>query len=153
MAGFKFKLQPVLTQRELDEQRCRRELAVRLKERNDLYAELREMQHTISASRRGLGESLVGAVDLQQVAQFARYSGQSRARAHGLVKRIALAEQQAQAARESLREATRSRKVIEVLRDKQYRRWRLEHERREAAALDEVGVQQHRRAAVEGGRA
>ena len=153
MAGFYFKLQTVLTQRELIEQQRKRDLALCLKQRNDLYTELRSMQQTITDSKQQMRDSLVGSVNLQDVGQFARFSGQTTSHAYAIVKRIAMAEKQANEARDSLREATRSRKVIEILRDRQYQQWRQQHERRELAQLDETAIQQHRRHTTTGDQA
>jgi len=145
MAGFQFKLQAVLTQRCRHEDECQRDLAKGLRQRMILENQLRHMQQTIRDSKQQLTGGLRGQVDLPQVSQFARYSGQVTQRAHGMVVKLAGLEKQIAGARERLIEATRARRALELLRDKQFRHWQREQDRREAARLDEIAVQAYAR--------
>ncbi len=142
MAEFHFKLDMVLQQRRMVEDQRQRELAKALRQRMILLDQLRQMQVTITDSKRDLREGLVGVVDMTAVAQFARYSGQTTARAQAIVTKLASVEKQAEMNRLQLIEATQARKAIERLREKQYRKWKTEQDRREAAMLDEIGVGQ-----------
>jgi len=94
----------------------------------------------VRPAERAEGEALTG-VDLDRVSQFARYSAQTAIRAQQLVVEIARLEKQIETARERLAEAMRARKAMELLRDRQYARWKQEQDRREAAELDEMAVQ------------
>ncbi len=143
MAKFSFKLDPVLFKRRVEEDRCQRDLAKSLRQRMILRDQLRLIQQTITHSKQELSEDLSGRVDVTRVLQFARFSGQVTHRAHAFVTRLAGVEKQIEADRQSLIEATRARKALEILRDRQYRRWRKQVQRREEAQLDEFAVQRH----------
>lgn len=145
---FKFNLNPVLEHRRIIEDERQRELAKLLRQRMILMDQLRQMQETIRNSKRDLAGSLTGTVDLAQVSNFARYSGQSTIRAQQIVQRLAGLEQQITLGRERLLSASRDRKALELLHDKRHREW-LEHEARlEAAELDDLATQRHLRATV-----
>ncbi len=142
MASFHFKLEPVLRQRQAEEDRCQRDLAKVLRQRMILRTQLRQMQETISSSKRDMAGGLIGRVDLAQVASFARYSGQVAQRAQQIVLRMAGLEKQVEQARGRLLQAARARQALELLRQRQYDRWRREQDRRETIELDEVAAQQ-----------
>ncbi len=143
MAEFQFKLDTVFKHRQMIEDQRQRELAKVLRQRMILLDQLRQMQASITDSKRDLRDGLVGAVDMDRVAHFARYSGQTTARAHAIVAKLATIERQAEVHRAQLLQATQDRKAIERLREKQFRKWKLEQDRREAAMLDEIGVGQY----------
>ncbi len=145
MAKFVFTLQPVLDHRLLTEEQRQRELGALLQEKNGKLNRLRSMQEEISASRRSLGSGLVGQVDMQEVAAFAGFSLQVRARAQDLVMALAQLEKRIEAARQRLLAATRERQALELLRDKQLAQWRRRQERREAAETDDMTCGQYTR--------
>ncbi len=124
----------------MQEDQCQRELAKILRERMILLDQLRQMQTTITQSKSDLRSGLVGDVDVNAVAQFARFSAQTTVRARALVTRLAGMERQAEASRGRLIVATKARKALERLRERQFRKWRQEQLRRESAILDEIGV-------------
>jgi len=141
MARFRFKLQTLLEQREREETQRQREFAHAHKRRQELEAELMQISRTIQSSRQALGRSLVGRVDMTQVGAFARYSGQSSARAHALVRKIAKADEELEKARRALMEARRQHQAIEQLRDRAYQTWLAEQRRREQREQDERAAQ------------
>ena len=150
MARFRFKLEAVLQHRRNLEDVAQRELAKTLRQRMILTDQLRSMQQTITESKRQLGDGLSGRVDLDQIGQFARYSGQVRLRAQAIVVRLAGVEKEIQAARERLMEATRDRKALELLEERQRQAWQAEQDRREAAELDDLAVGAYARRLVAG---
>ena len=150
MAKFNFKFETVLRHRTAIEDTCQRDLAKELRQRMILQDQLRQMQQTIVESKQGLSDALVGRVQMPRVAGFARYSGQVAQRAHAMVVRLALIEKRVEAARKRLVEATRARKVIEILRQRHYERWLREQDRRQTVQLDDLALQAHaRKTAVE----
>lgn len=153
MASFKFKLEPVLRHRRIQEEQAQRELAKAFGERVMLQQRLRGMQDTIITSKRQLGDGLVGRVDLDAVSGFARYSLQVAATARGMLGQLVQAEKQIEARRIELTKAMQARKALELLRDKQHRAWQAEQARREDAALDELAVQAYSRRLMSGDRA
>lgn len=150
MAKFRFKFESVLRYRGMIEDECQRELAKTMRHRMILQDQLRQMQQTIVDSKQQLGQGLIGRVNLDQIAQFARYSGQVAQRAQGIVQKLAVAEKQIETARQKLLKASRDRKALELLRDRQRRQWQLEQDRLEAATLDELAVQGYARRLVLG---
>ena len=74
MQAFQFQYKAVLKQREVIEQGKQRALAKLMHRRNAMVAELRQMQETISTSKREAADGLVGNVDLDAIAGIARYS-------------------------------------------------------------------------------
>ncbi|MEX0655195.1 MAG: flagellar export protein FliJ [Phycisphaeraceae bacterium] len=152
MATFRFKFENVLEQRRMVEDERQRELARHMRTRMILQSQLEQMQGTIRQSKHELADALVGRVDLQRVAGFASYSGQSTERARQIVQRVALAERQIHEARSRLLDASRQRKAMELLRDRHERAWKQEQRRREAVMFDEVATQQYLRTMTIGGR-
>lgn len=151
MAKFVFQFEAVLRHRQHLEDQRQRELAQHMRGRMILQEQLRGMQQTIRESKRELGAGLVGRVDLDSISLFARYSGHTAVRAQQLVRKLAEVEKQIDASRGALLEATRQRKAMELLRDRQLAAWREERDRREAAELDELATQRYtRRLMLEG---
>ena len=140
MPSFTFPLEVVLQQRRMQEDQCQRELAKILRERMILLDQIRLMQTSITQSKSDLRTGLVGQVNVDAVSQFARFSAQTAVRARMLVTRLAGVERQAEASRGKLIVATKARKALERLREKQFTKWRQEQMRREGAMLDEIGV-------------
>ena len=140
-AKFRFPLQSVLDHRQRIENQRRRELAEVEARRQACYDSLRSMQQSILGARHGLGSGLRGRVDMAQVSGFARYSMEARAEAQQIVQRLAVIERDVERAREQLADAARQRKALELLRDKQLAEWHQRQDRREAAELDEIGMQ------------
>lgn len=141
MPRFKFQLDPVLKHRLHVEDQRRRELAGVIRQQVQMQEELRGMQSTIVASKRDLADGLVGRVDMDRVSHFARYSGQVAMRARQAVARLSVLQREIDAARARLIEATRDRRALELLKERQRQAWQHEQDRREADALDEIGLQ------------
>lgn len=141
MAKFRFNLQAVLNHRQILEEQAQRDLGEAMQQRVRLLNSIREQQETIQQSKQNLGEGLRGRVDLDSIGRFAAYAGQVRIRAHHLVQELAVAEKQIEARRDALLQATKARKALELLRDRQLAQWKQDGERKEAAALDEFAAQ------------
>jgi flagellar FliJ protein len=141
MARFVFKLEGVLRHRERIEQNRQRDLAVVHAEMVKLQGELRafnsEVQRNISAVRT----QLVGKLDMSYLAAHRRYMLGMQRKVHDLAQRMAAQQQKVDEARRALIEATRQKKILEKLRERQEIRWRGEQNRREASALDELTTQ------------
>lgn len=127
------------------EDQRQRDLAKHLRTRLILHEQIRDMQDTIRDSKQSMADGLIGKVDLNQVGQFARYSGHAAVRARQIVVRLAGLEKQIEEARQSLLDATRQRKALELLRDKHEAQWRYEQNRRETNELDELATTQYAR--------
>lgn len=141
MASFQFQYKTVLRQREVIEQQKQRALAKLMHQRNAMVNQLREMQETISASKREAADGLIGSVDLHAIAGIARYSASCALRGNALVRDLAKLENLVEQARNELIEAAKNRKALELLRDRQRQAWELEQRRMEASLLDEQTTQ------------
>lgn len=154
MAKFRFTLQTVLDHRLILEEQAQRDLAEVLHHRVSILEAIRSQQQTIHDSKHSLSSGLVGRVDLDGIARFAVYAGQARLRAMRLVQDLAGVEKQVEARRQAVLKATKARKALELLRDRQLAQWRVEAQRRETAAMDEFAAQAFmRRQAEEEGAA
>ena len=141
MKAFQFRYQAVLKHRTAIEQQKQRALAQLMHQRNAMFKQLREMQDTISSSKREAAAGLVGSVDLDAIAGIARYSASCALQGNVLVRELAQMENLVNQARNELIEATKNRKALELLRDRQRQDWELEQRRMEAKQLDEQTTQ------------
>lgn len=143
MAGFQFRYESVLEQRRRAERQRQRELAELKTREQSMKDELRQMQQTIDQSKRDMSEGLVGRVDLNAIGHVSRYSGQVMVRGQQLVQDLASMDQQLTEARQRLMEATRQRKILERLREREYERWLWHQRRAERRQQDELANQQY----------
>ncbi|MAG17751.1 MAG: flagellar export protein FliJ [Phycisphaerae bacterium] len=151
MAGFRFKLDPVLKHRGMIENQCQHNLAKLMRQRHIMHTQLRQMQETISRSKHQLASALVGRVDVNQIHQFSRHSGPVVLREQKIVIALAQLEVRIDAARQALLDATRNRKALQLLRDKEFRLWRRLTNVRDVARVDEITSQRYARELAEAG--
>jgi len=158
MAKFTFKLEPLLAHRQRIEDERQRAMAQLLREKLILETQMRNHQQTISTDKRSMGDALVGHVDVDRIRRHAAHSGQVAVRLQQIAYRMYQLNQKVDESRRLLVEAMKQRKAVELLRDKQYKRWKAEQDRREARELDEIGTRmyvrqmQRRQAAAKAGR-
>jgi len=152
VARFTFRYQTLLDHRRRLEDEAQRDLARHLRTRAILHDQLRDQQDTITRSKHDLAGALVGKVDVAAVSSFARYSGSVAARARQIVTRLAQLEKEIDAARRRLLDATRKRKVLDLLHDRHHEQWKREQAARETAELDDLTTQRYARLIMEGSR-
>ncbi len=140
MAKFQFRFQTLLAHHRREEDQRQRELAQHLRTRMIFHDQIRDMQDTIRDSKQAMADGLVGKVDLTRVGQFARYSGHASQRARQIVHRLAGVEKQIDQARQTLLDATKQRKSLELLRENHETQWRYEQNRRETNEMDELAT-------------
>lgn len=143
MAKFQFKLNALLCHRRAVEEERERELAAQLRKRMIFQDQLRQMQQTITQSKRDLRDGLVGFIDLDRVTTFTQYSGQVTWRAEQIVVELASVEKHIETARNNLLEASRERQALELLHNRQFEQWQREQTRIEDAELDELVLQRY----------
>lgn len=143
MLRFEFKLQPVLDQRQRIEDECQRDLAQVLRQRMIFQQQLRSLQQSITDDKNTMAESLTGTVDVPRIRQHAKHASHITQRAQQLAVSLLGLERRIDTSREKLLDATKARKAIGLLREKQHARWMLDEKRREAATLDELATQTH----------
>ena len=113
-------------------------LARTLRLRMILHGELTRMQETLTQSKRELGESLRGRVDLGAVGAVARYCSGTAGRGRELVAKLAGLERTLAGERAALAEAAKRRRSLELLEERELAGRRRAAARAEAAALDDL---------------
>jgi flagellar protein FliJ len=142
MAKFDFKLHAVLRQRELVEQGCQRDFAVALAEKVRQQSELKRLEDTVSLALADLRQNqLVGALNLSFLAAHRRFMFAMQREGALQLQRVEVAGKTAEAARLKLAEASKQKKILEKLRDKQHAAWAEAIARKETAAMDEIAMQ------------
>ncbi len=142
MARFVFQLEGVLKLRSNIERERQRELALVVRQMQELRDQLAGLDQSVQDSRDDLRRNhLVGRLDLAFLAAHRRFIGSMQARAMTLVQRMAMVQRQIDQARSSLAEAAKQRKIIEKVRERQYQRWMSDLRRRQDLALDEATTQ------------
>lgn len=155
MARFTFQLEGVLRHRERLEKERQRDLAAAQSEMVRLEGELNVLNQEVRKSTSELRENhLVGRLDLSYLAAHRRYMLGMHRKALGLAQKMVGQQRQVDAARTALAEASKQRKVMEKLKERQHQRWAAAVALREAGALDELSTQMSYRklaAQAEGG--
>ena len=141
MAKFVFQLDGVLRQRKLAEEQKQRELAVVEAEMTALEAQLRELDQSVQSTTADVRTNhLTGRLDLNFLAAHRRYIAATQRKALELAERMAAVQVRLDAARKTLADAARERKIIEKLREKREAEWKAAQARKDMAALDEIGT-------------
>ncbi|MEQ8844123.1 MAG: flagellar FliJ family protein [Phycisphaerales bacterium] len=146
MAKFTFRLDPVLRMREREERDRQVEVAKLEQERLALERRLNAARDGIAEGRDALRDCLGGperagaSIDARLVRLEMNASLRRQTHARELALQVAGAHKRLDKAREALREASRRRRAIELLREHKEAAWRKEQARRESAALDEIAV-------------
>lgn len=141
MPAFRFKLQPVLDQRERIEEQRMLEVAQLERERLVIENRLRDLQSHIAGAKHDL-RSRLGAPGASVIITDVRLQANASLHMSAQAQRVALelagAYQRVEHARKRLLEATTARKAVETLRDRRRAEWKHEQSRREQAQLDEI---------------
>lgn len=142
MAKFVFQLAGVLRHRANIEHQRKRELAVIQSQMSALDAELRALDASVRASENDLRSNrLLGQIDLAFLGAYRRYSVAMQRKAMGIAQKMAAVQLQIDQAKRNLAEAAKRKKILEKLRERQQARWREQLEKRDAAEMDEIGMQ------------
>jgi flagellar FliJ protein len=147
MARFRFQLQPVLDARSRAEDERRRDVAALEAERRRLEDRLRSGQASITGARDDVRSALVGTVRPEALRAQANASMACMRDAQRLVLELAGVHRRLEVARAALAEAAKQRRAIEIVKERRFEAWRLEQDRREQSALDEIATNRGARAA------
>jgi len=143
MAQFKFKLQPVLRQREIIEQQRQRDVAAaECGAGGDCgRVEADGADGGRCADRSSARNQLVGPLNLSYLAGHRRFMIAMQRQGVAVAQKLEAAQKKVDAERVKLAEASKQRRIIEKLREKQQAEWLEAANRKETAALDEVAMQ------------
>jgi flagellar FliJ protein len=139
MARFRFQLETVLRHRRNIEREKQRAVAELETQRVRLENDIRECQQGLERERGELTGRLTEAdlhgVRWQAAAAMRLIVAAQRAALElaGVMKRLGVA-------RADLLEAAKRRKAVELLRERRFDEWKLDQNRRELAAVDELAV-------------
>lgn len=140
MAGFVFRLQPVLESRRRAEQDARRAVAHVQRQRLDIEDGLRRHQRQITSGKDRMRGSMIGALDMRALRLGAGATLHTIRKAQQLVLQLAGLNQRMGSARTKLVHAMTRRRAIEILREKRYDQWTFAQHKAEIAALDDLTV-------------
>lgn len=141
MARFRFRLQPVLRQRELAERDEQLVVAEIERDRLRLEEKLRDAQGAIELERAELNRFVgQGAVNPMHARSQAAAIFKAKANAQRIAKELALVYRRLERARAELAQAAMSRRSMELLRDNQLTAFRREQSLAEDRSLDELAV-------------
>jgi flagellar FliJ protein len=141
MARFRFQLEPLLRARRATERIHQMAVAELDQRRVELERTLRRQQQFISTGKREMTQRLVGPLEMSSLRQHAGSTIGLMRQGHRIVLELAGLHKRLEAARAGLREAARERRVVERLRERRFEQWRMQMQKAEDAAIDELAVQ------------
>jgi flagellar FliJ protein len=140
MAKFRFPLDPLLRQRQREEDALKRELGALEFARREIEDRLAARQSEIAGGKASLRSSLVGRLDVAALRQQATATVAVDRLARRTVIDLAGHIQRIERARAALVEAARRRRAIEMLRERRLEEWKATRDRAETAFLDELAT-------------
>lgn len=142
MADFWFGLDPVLRQREREEQSQQRVVAELERERLALERRLRGWQRSIAQEKDDLAARLGpgGSADVRAARVQANASLTMAAQAHEAVLLLAGVHERIDRARLELVRRATARRALESLRERRLEAWRAAERKKESAMLDEINT-------------
>jgi flagellar FliJ protein len=142
MAKFEFQLDGVLKHRVNLERGKQRALAEVQAEMTRLQGELMALDRSVKAANEDMRQNhLTGRLDLGFMAAHRRFLVATQQRAQEIIAQMQGVQLRVDEARRHLVAATKDRKVIEKVRERQTARWREDLVRKERAETDEIGMQ------------
>lgn len=139
MPRFRFSLEPLLRLRKSQEDTRRSELASLHAVRRGIEESLRRRQSNLTEGGAALRAGLTGTIDVTLLRLEANARVQVMRQAQRAVLELAGLQKKIDRAAAELREASRRRRAIEILKEQRYEQWRKGLDRREQAELDDVG--------------
>lgn len=141
MAQFRFNLETVLTQRTNTENIAQRNLAMARQALVPLQDALNHLDRQRKEADLELLKRMIGPIDVSYIAGHRRFIQSLERQALDLARKIAEAQVLVDQAQQALILASREKKAIETLKEKQRERWAEEQAKKETADLDEAGMQ------------
>lgn len=140
MAKFVFRLDPLLEARRRAERNAQVAMAGLQRRHLDLLRQLRRHQDCIAQGKQDLRGTLIGRLDVRALRLEAGEALHAVRRAHQVVLELAGLTRRLEAARQTLIEATKRRRALELLRDRRFEQWKAALDKAETAALDELAA-------------
>ena len=143
MARFVFELEAVLRQRESEELQAQVRVANIEAERVGLERRIVRAHASAQEEREALRAFIAGdgaVVDVESARRQAAAIRRAGNEAQRAVVQLAGVHKRLEHARAELLACTTRRKAVETLRERRYREYLAEQQRREASALDEINI-------------
>ncbi|HEY2586507.1 MAG TPA: flagellar export protein FliJ [Tepidisphaeraceae bacterium] len=142
MAQFEFQLEGVLQHLERVEKDRQRDLAAAQAEMVRLDAELQSLNRDVQQSTADMRDHhLVGRLDMSYLAAHRRYMLGMQRRVIAVAEQMGRQQVVIDSARWALAQASKEKKILEKLKEKQRQEWAAALARREAGELDELTTQ------------
>jgi flagellar protein FliJ len=140
-----FKLQSVLDYRQLLENRAQEKHAEILKREAGLIADIHKEQEELKLLYADLEERQQTGITSHELLLYEKRISHKTEKLTGHREGLEEVREELVASRQALCEASREKKLLEKLKENQEQEHRRELRRREAAVLDEISVQFHKR--------
>lgn len=137
--GFKFSLQPVLEQRQAQEEKRQREYSEAQAKAEAARERLEQVKRDIARWDAEIRAGL-GTMPFARREMIERWIGSQEERLELMDEEIRMLEQAAEQCRLRLVKAVQDRTVMEKLREKEMAAWRMEEARAERGFFDELAV-------------
>ena len=151
---FQFPLQTLLRQRELVEERRKRELADALRRVDEERLRLEDFRKEREATQTELNAVYRDASRFGEVVDVMRYMTMLDREIHASGERLKGLEAEADKRRAALVVAQRERRVVELVKERKFEEWKREVAREEQKRVDDMAIRAHdralREAALEG---
>lgn len=148
MKGFKFKLQPVLDQRQKKEDILKKELAEKRLQYENEKLVLEKLRNKLSNVQQELRIKQKDKIDAAEMSGYLLYCQRLEREIELQVMKLTNLASEVSKAQERLLEATKEKKIIEKLYDKQLEEFRQEINRVEQIAIDEISTVRYNRVDV-----
>jgi flagellar protein FliJ len=145
MRGFKFKLQPVLDQRQKKEDILKKELAEKklLFEQEKIVTE--GLKSKLSDARQEFRDKQKDHPKASEAASYILFFDRVEREIEFQIMKLTELVAEVNKAQERLMEAMKEKKIIEKLRDKQIEEYQAEVNRQEQVFIDEISTVRYRR--------
>ncbi len=151
MAKFVFQLETVLRHRQRVEHDWQRAVAIAQREKASVQNEIRLLDESVRAALADLrANHLTGTLDLSFLAAHRRFMMVMQKQGLSLMATLADRRKRVEAVQAGLAEATKQKKILVKLKERQQERWAAALAKREMAAADEVAMQMSYSADAEG---
>ncbi len=144
MKKFKYRLEPVLRWRRQQEDEKKRAVGALVQAIHQEQQEALKLASDLQTEGDALQQQYrSGDVDVDFVGHYFRYAYQVRQAIAQHVRNVTGIQKQLAAARSELSQAAQRSKILEKLKEKQQHSYQRQIQRREAAYIDELGMQNY----------